>query len=104
MFIAHAVCLLARAPKSRMLDHALWLMYEGKREHHEIPDEALDMHTARGARQGRGIQHFLEKGAKLENRSPIPDPYEEEAKQRVLKRRQQHSEPEPVQEGQLFDE
>jgi hypothetical protein len=27
----HAVCLLARAPKSRMVDHAPLAMYEGKR-------------------------------------------------------------------------
>jgi hypothetical protein len=30
-----------------------------------IPDYALDMHTARGSKMGRDLQHFLEEGAKL---------------------------------------
>ena len=33
----------------------------------EIPDYALDKHTQRGNTMGRGIQHFLTEGCKLEN-------------------------------------
>jgi MgsA AAA+ ATPase C terminal len=53
VFLLHAVCLLARAPKSRMLDHALIAMYAGERPQIEVPDYALDRHTARGRRMGR---------------------------------------------------
>lgn len=48
VFILHAVCILARAPKSRMLDHALMALYEGERPELPIPDYALDLHTRRG--------------------------------------------------------
>ena len=40
----------------------------------EIPDHALDMHTARGRRMGRGKQHFLEEAGRLENET-LEDPY-----------------------------
>ena len=82
VFLAHAVCLLVRAPKSRMLDHALMVMYSGERPTPPVPDYALDRHTAAGKNLGRGLKHFFEVGAKLENVSPIPDPYEIEAKVR----------------------
>jgi len=82
VFVAHAVCLLARAPKSRMLDHALMVMYSGERPRPPIPDYALDRHTSAGRNLGRGLKHFFDVGAQLENVSPIPDPYEIEAKVR----------------------
>jgi hypothetical protein len=44
----------------------------------EIPDHALDMHTARGRRLGRGKQHFLDEAGRLEGET-LPDPYFEEA-------------------------
>jgi replication-associated recombination protein RarA len=84
VFLAHAVCLLARAPKSRMLDHALMVMYSGERPSPPIPDYALDKHTRRGSQMGRGLEHFFEVGAKLENVSPIPDPYALEGRTRHL--------------------
>lgn len=31
----------------------------------EIPDYALDMHTAAGQAKGRGIRHFLEVGSQV---------------------------------------
>jgi hypothetical protein len=40
----------------------------------EIPDHALDMHTARGRRMGRGKQHFLDEAGRLENET-LPDAY-----------------------------
>lgn len=84
VFMLHAVCILARAPKSRLLDHALMVMYAGERPSPPIPDHALDQHTERGAKMGRGMKHFLEVGSKLENESPLPDPYREEGHRRVL--------------------
>jgi replication-associated recombination protein RarA len=78
VFLVHAVCVLARAPKSRMLDHVLMVMYEGERPHPDVPDYALDKHTARGRRMGRGKQHFLEVAAQLVGEE-MADPYREEA-------------------------
>lgn len=84
VFMFHAVCILARAPKSRMLDHALMVMFAGDRDTPPIPDYALDVHTSEGRKKGRGLQHFLDVGAKLENVSPIPDPYAVEGRARLL--------------------
>ena len=48
LFIVQAVIILVRAPKSRMVDHAVMAVYEGPRERLEIPDWALDQaHSAR---------------------------------------------------------
>ncbi|HWE82655.1 MAG TPA: hypothetical protein VG265_13480 [Gaiellaceae bacterium] len=46
-----------------------------------IPDHALDQHTQRGRRLGRGIEYsFSENGPlHLENRAGVDDPYEERA-------------------------
>ena len=108
VFIAHAVCLLARAPKSRMLDHALMVMYSGERATPPIPDYALDKHTTAGIKKGRGIKHFFEVGAHLENVSEIPDPYAVEAKVRQTEfeqARQRQGRPGPnAQIGLLDDE
>jgi hypothetical protein len=79
VFLVHAVVLLARARKSRMLDHALVVMYGGDRPSRPVPDYAVDRHTARGARMGRDMQHFLDEGAQLENEAELDDPYAEEA-------------------------
>lgn len=38
-----------------------------------IPDCALDKHTLRGLAMGRGLQHFLEVGARIENSAPEID-------------------------------
>lgn len=65
LFLVHAVMILARAEKSRRVDNALMVFYEGERPKREIPDVALDMHTQRGRKKGRGVQHFFEEGAKL---------------------------------------
>lgn len=65
MELAHAVQLLATAPKSRV---ACWMVLETVSDHHErleIPDEALDQHTRRGLRMGRGTEHFLEEAQTL---------------------------------------
>jgi replication-associated recombination protein RarA len=81
LFLVHAVIALSRCKKSRMVDHALIAMYEARREHREIPDFALDKHTARGKQKKRAWAHFWEEGAKLENQAPLNDPYEATARQ-----------------------
>jgi replication-associated recombination protein RarA len=80
LFLIHAVMVLARAKKSRVVDHALVAMYEAPRERRKIPDFALDRHTGAGRKLRRGWQHFWEAGAKLENRADISDAYEAIAK------------------------
>lgn len=75
-----AVRYLAQAPKSRANDHALVVFYLGPREARSIPDYALDRHTARGRRQGRGWKHFHATAAKLINAADLPDPYADRAK------------------------
>ena len=62
LFLVHAVLALCRSFKSRAVDNALIVFYEGKREHRNIPDFALDRHTSRGRRMGRGWQHFFTEG------------------------------------------
>lgn len=83
LFLVHAVLLLVRAPKSRIVDHATIVNYSVPRQQLKIPDYAKDKHTRSGAAMGRGFVHFLEEGAHLENASGI-DPYEERAKRYLI--------------------
>lgn len=79
VFLTHAVIALCRCPKSRMVDHALMVFYEEPLEHREIPDYALDRHTDRGRRMGRGVGHFLSTGTELVGDAGLDDPYRERA-------------------------
>jgi len=67
LFLVHAVLVLVRSKKSRVVDHSLITMYAGERPELEIPDVALDKHTPKGKRMGRGFEHFFDEGGKLEN-------------------------------------
>jgi len=80
LFLVHAVLHLAASAKSRQVDHALIVHYEGPRPRREIPDWALDRHTGRGRQKGRGWSHFFSEGARLDGSAP-PDPYEARARQ-----------------------
>lgn len=77
LFTTHAAMLLARAPKSRRVDTAVWANYGQPGQHFEIPDYAIDRHTARGRAMGRGDEHFFEEGMKLVNEvyDENDDPY-----------------------------
>lgn len=99
LFLIHAILLLVRAKKSRIVDHAL-IVYYGNHERRAIPDFALDKHTARGRRLGRGFEHFFDEGIKLGNRAEIEDPYEERARETLLKANRTSSE----NTGSLFDD
>jgi len=50
----------------------------------EIPDYALDNHTARGKSKGRGVEFFIKEGTKLVNET-MADPYKERA-EKILKK------------------
>ena len=80
LFLVHAVMLLARAKKSRMVDHALIAYYEADRTPRAIPDCAMDKHTATGRRLKRGHAHFWAEGAKINNAANLEDPYVKIAK------------------------
>jgi replication-associated recombination protein RarA len=75
LFLIHAVLLLARARKSRLVDHALIACYEASRPQRDIPDFALDKHTARGRKLRRGHDHFWQHGAHLTNAASLVDEY-----------------------------
>jgi hypothetical protein len=68
LHLLHAVAILARAPKSRVLDHAFMVFCEGERPRIEVPDHALDKHTARGRKLGRGRGPLLRGGGPARER------------------------------------
>lgn len=84
LFIAHAIILMCRAPKTRVVDHAaVWAWRRA--DHGEklaVPDEAFDMHTSKGRRLGRGIDHFFAESCRLHPHDvSIDDPYRDLARE-----------------------
>lgn len=71
MYLMHAVLLCANAPKSRA---ACWGTIVAASDYHDrldIPDCALDRHTRRGLRMGRGgWTHFMAEAATLIDPAP----------------------------------
>jgi replication-associated recombination protein RarA len=68
LFAIHAVRILCASPKDRSTDEMVnWMIHaveeEGLRP--QIPDYAIDKHTARGQVLGRDDRHFWEVGAQL---------------------------------------
>jgi hypothetical protein len=60
-----AVLLLCKAPKTRIVDWAFMHHLSDHAQRREIPDEALDVHTQAGRKQGRGWVHFLEESGRI---------------------------------------
>ena len=72
LFLIHAVLLLCRAKKSRLVDWAIIALWsEHPSRHMEVPDYAFDKHNQKGRSMGRGLDHFYQEGTKLENHTPI---------------------------------
>lgn len=68
LFLTHAIFLLARSKKSRIIDHALlhyWAEHET--DDRKIPGFAYDKHTREGKRLGFGWKHFFEEATQLGN-------------------------------------
>lgn len=85
LYLVHAVLLLCRARKSRLVDWCTAVSWgEHEEKHIPIPDYALDKHTASGRAMGRGFEHFLDEGARLQNHTPQPGEEEYEARSRCL--------------------
>ncbi|MBN1224402.1 MAG: hypothetical protein JXB23_14235 [Candidatus Aminicenantes bacterium] len=82
LFLIHAVLLLCRARKSRLVD---WTLIDCWNNHaddkREIPDYAFDKHTPRGRAMKRGFGHFFDEGTKLANHAQ--QPMEAERKERA---------------------
>jgi replication-associated recombination protein RarA len=82
LFLVNAVLYLARSPKSRIVDDLLVVVY-GEIQYEDkkltIPDYALDKHTLRGKKMGRGWEHFFSEGNRLSNET-IENPYTAKAK------------------------
>lgn len=87
LFVARALISLATAPKSRVVDWAVWHHDNDHVERREIPDEAYDKHTLAGRRMSRGDQHFLDEASRLEPWTGTLDAleatYREKAQRRV---------------------
>jgi replication-associated recombination protein RarA len=76
LLATHAVRYLCGCQKDRSSDEMVnWLIHLDRigELHPEIPDYALDMHTARGKELGRGKLHFWEEGAKIAPELPELD-------------------------------
>jgi replication-associated recombination protein RarA len=58
METVQAAMLLATAQKSRLVCRLTIELASDHAERLEVPDEALDRHTRRGRRMGRGFEHF----------------------------------------------
>lgn len=69
LFMTHAVIRLCTAKKSRLTDWALLYHRSDNVSRREVPDFALDKHTLRGKRMGRGWDQFFDEGTHLENRT-----------------------------------
>jgi replication-associated recombination protein RarA len=103
LYYMDAVGKLTQANKSRLIDHAIHALegeyqlgypakpipaealdpVELEKLRREIPDFALDKHTMRGKKMGRGTLHFYEEGTKLAN-CTVPDPFAKRAKEADL--------------------
>ena len=84
LFLVHAVLLLVRARKSRLVDWSIVTYWnEHETTHLPIPDYAFDKHTKTGRAMGRAMTHFWNEGAHLENRADIEgeDAMKERARQ-----------------------
>ena len=77
IYCAHAVRLLATAPKDNMsMELAGWTKAVVDRGERKVivEDYMVDLHTRRGAEIGRDAAHWWNEGAKLQNRIPGYDP------------------------------
>ena len=87
LYAIHAVRYLCGCQKDRSSDEMVnWLMREVDegRLLPTIPDYAIDMHTARGGKMGRGVSHFLEVGAQVSPELPGRDTHYREMLLKML--------------------
>lgn len=91
---------LARAKKSRYIDYAYmvyWAQHDELAKSQTIPDYAFDMHTYKGKKQGKGINHFYKESAKINNEGDVPG---EERFKRLAKEVDERLEKQPKEKPQ----
>lgn len=102
MFFVNAVSILARAPKCRIVDNLMITLFGdikiGKRL--EMPDYAIDKHTFRGRRNGRGMKHFIKEGSKINNQG-VEDPYKKRSEEHLLRKENNNSKKGPNQKSYI---
>ena len=85
LILANAILLMCRSPKVRIADHfqrvvtQAWMEAKASGAKRPIPDYALDKHTVRGKRMGRGFAQWVDEGCKLANPGEVADPYADQA-------------------------
>ena len=81
--VANIILIICRSPKTRVADDMVVVMMERiahNKIHLEIPDYAVDKHTARGRGMKRGWEHWKKEGKRIENEAKdVPNPYTKEA-------------------------
>lgn len=73
LYAIHAVRYLSQCRKDRSSDEmAIWISRAVAQDkiRPEIPDYALDMHTAAGQEMGRGRRHFFEEASRVDPEMP----------------------------------
>lgn len=70
-FLGHCILAMCRSPKSRIVDDFQIALYRWP-VHLDIPDHALDQHTGRGRRMGRGSEHFREIATIIADDAELP--------------------------------
>lgn len=102
LYLVHAILLIVRAKKSRVVDHALCVYYNLDRkdpaQRIELHDFCYDKHTAKGKAMGRGFDHFFSEGIKLENEVG-DDPYLEDARRILISKEKKK----PAPQTQVMD-
>lgn len=81
--LANAILFMCRGEKTRLADHFQCAITQRRFQCNtmpEVPDYALDKHTARGKQLGRGWEHWRTEGCLLIGKSAkVLDPYEDAA-------------------------
>jgi hypothetical protein len=79
--LTHAILLCCRAAKSRLVDHALIVAFEGS-ETRTPPEWVFDIHTSQGIAAGKTVADFFEvENVAMSPKATIADPYADQAKQ-----------------------
>jgi replication-associated recombination protein RarA len=88
LFLANAVVYLARAPKSRIVDDLVNVVYHEIENENKVlpfPRWVLDIHTEEGRNLGKGIEDFITEGTYLANEAPNENPYTKRAEELLKK-------------------
>ncbi len=80
MFIIHAIRYLCQSEKDRSSDLLKNIIIKSFAMGYvpEIPDYALDKHTTRGQKMGRGSEHFLNVASKVYPQAEVHNDYKEQ--------------------------